>query len=208
MNKFALALALVLTASAAVAQSPYSYYLHYHSNTLQKAILQSNPESVLGYDKWDAGLGNPPWFGPDSITVAVHKENGKYGWDADSEYLVKESRSPLASNQTEVFEDIYLWAQPAAAPGNLGLSIYQYNLAPGVTYTLRLVAIPQGVTYTGPTEWTGMHDPITLPFYSTDNPLTGYRFRAEFTAIPEPSSLLALFGGLAGLGGMRLRRRR
>jgi hypothetical protein len=26
--------------------------------------------------------------------------------------------------------------------------------------------------------------------------------------IPEPSSLLALFGGLAGLGGMRLRRRR
>ena len=68
-------------------------------------------------------------------------------------------------------------------------------------------------SYTGPTQWTMSHEnpthaDIVLPYYATSDPSTGYKFRAEVTAIPEPSSLLALACGLAGaIVGVRRARR-
>jgi hypothetical protein len=67
--------------------------------------------------------------------------------------------------------------------------------------------------YTGPTQWSMSHDTpyhadIVLPYYATSDPSTGYKFRAEVTAVPEPSALIALMSGLAGVGGLAARRRR
>lgn len=44
--------------------------------------------------------------------------------------------------------------------------------------------------------------------WSVQGSLLGYSGTVAPTLIPEPSSLLAVFGGLAGVGGMALRRRR
>ena len=81
--------------------------------------------------------------------------------------------------------------------------------------TLRLVRVPDGITYTGPREWTiPLHvDWVTgaflpnavLPAYKTDDPWTGYQFEIQIDRVPEPFSLLALATGLGALG---LRRRR
>ena len=63
------------------------------------------------------------------------------------------------------------------------------------------------MTYTGPTQWGIDHGTITLPYYANYDGLTGYHFRMEFTAVPEPSSLAALGGGVMGLLALRRRRR-
>lgn len=48
-----------------------------------------------------------------------------------------------------------------------------------------------------------------LPAYKTDNPLTGYEFEIEIQhLVPERSSFLALAGGIAGLGGLILRKKK
>ena len=54
---------------------------------------------------------------------------------------------------------------------------YEPFLDPGVSFSLSLVSIPQGVEYTGPTTWGPETSEITLPFYSTDNGESGYKFR-------------------------------
>jgi hypothetical protein len=82
----------------------------------------------------------------------------------------------------------------------------------GMQFQLKLISKPESVVNSPDvgTIW-NIDMPgstISLPTYRTDNGLTGYHFELSATAVPEPSSLLALFGGLAGVGGFAMRRRR
>ena len=156
-----------------------------------------------GYD-WDAELPQNPL---PLIHAGIRKVNGVHGWDGPTEFYIVDYRAPLLDGQRKT-EDIFIWADTGAYSQDILLYLHgPPYLSPGVSYQLSLVNVPNGVTYTGPKEWGPDHGTITLPFYSTDDPLTGYRFLAEVTAIPEPSSILALAGGLVGLAGFALRRR-
>ena len=147
-------------------------------------------------------------FGTSEFYALFYKQHGVDGWDADNCFLVRDARPLLQAGQTEIFNDLYIWAGTAATPQTMPFSMYPGASFPGFTYTLRLVQIPVGVSYTGPTQWDQNHGPISLPFYATDNPLTGYRFQAVVTAVPEPSSMLALVAGMGVMGAAFRRRSR
>lgn len=146
--------------------------------------------------------------------AAIYKINGVDGWDSDNGYYDWESRSVLQPGQTKVFNNIYFWAMSGTTVGDMYLSILSpggASIDPRLTYKLFLVSVPNGVTYNGATEWTSPAGPlgyITLPFYSTTDPSTGYKFRVEVTAVPEPSSVVGLLGSLMSLATTVVIRRR
>lgn len=153
----------------------------------------------------DIQLGQYSYDKP--LYVAFYKSYGVEGWNAANGFYVCDSRAALLAGQVKT-EDIYVWAAPGTSAESILLNAggggYDNSY---VVYALKLVSTPSGITYTGPTQWTTAAN-ITLPFYSTANGLAGYHFQAQFAPVPEPSSILALVGGLAGLGGFALRRRR
>jgi hypothetical protein len=56
-------------------------------------------------------------------------------------------------------------------------------------------------------EYTAANEPDVLPYLIMGAMTGGYVGEVEMVPIPEPSSLLALGGGLMGLAGLALRRR-
>jgi len=174
-----------------------------------KFTVETFPSSTDGYDNqyWDVPLDTQSH--PKPFYVATYKTNGVDGWNAADGFYAVDSRSKLSAWQT-VIEDIYLWAAPSTPAEGILLWFAADAPFQGGTFTLRLVSVPNGIAYTGPTVW-GLSDQYYIgpfPYYSTTDGRTGYHFQAEFTAVPEPSSILALMGGIAGLGGFALRRRR
>lgn len=140
-----------------------------------------------------------------SFYAAAYKINGHEGWNGANGFYGGDDRGAIATGQT-ITEDIYVWASTGTSPERIKVAQGLSGVA-GINYTLDLVSIPTGIIYNGLTHWT-TPGAIILPFYSTDNGLTGYHFQATFTAVPEPSSILALVGGIVGFGGIALRRRR
>lgn len=140
------------------------------------------------------------------VCAGFWKVNSIEGWDGTTGLYTWDRRAALTEGERKT-EDIFVWAAPGTQSQDI-LVAASMSLAQGVNYRLSLVNIPNGVTYIGPREWGPDDGTITLPFYDTDDPLTGYKFLAEVTAVPEPSSILTLAGGLAGLGGLALKRRK
>jgi hypothetical protein len=205
------ALLLIVVASAALAQSPYLYLFTYDdTGGGHKVGFGARSEAVLGHDSGDLSWGAHV-FGPSEYGLVIYKENGKYGWDTDPGFYVLDARAPLAAGQTEVFEDIYLWAGNAVSLPSFQIHLDSFYMLPGslgMTYAFDLVSVATGVTYNGPTHWGADSSTITLPFVTTDDPTKGYRFRATVTApVPEPSSLLILSAACMAASGSRLRRR-
>jgi len=113
---------------------------------------------------------------------------------------------------------IYLWATPGVPDTYDTISVSCLMIMPPFMpseydYTLTLAAKPSA-TSGGPaigTTWrlslpSGVS--VELPIYRTDNGLTGYQFELTATAVPEPSSILALLSGLVGIGGVAILRRK
>ena len=142
----------------------------------------------------------------DAVNLAFYKQSGVHGWNRESGFYMTD-RLPAIQPGATTTDDFYLWGQPGSAVQDFGMSKVLAGATEGVTYKLWLLSVPHGVTYTGPTQWGIDHGTITLPYYANYDGLTGYHFRMEFTAVPEPSSLAALGGGMMGLLTLRRRRR-
>ena len=205
--------------AGAVGYAPNVVLLWYPSGqgwSAQTSVTLSS-SYTMGYDG-EPCLAPAAWYdSQDTIWARFWREAGVDGWNAVTAWC-PEQRVPVpARGGSVVVGGLYAWQ---------GLS-YQYD-AFTIFYThaavaspsewrrtLRLVHVPDGVAYSGPFQWdlplatTKGGDYIAvLPAYRTDDPLTGYRFEIEIEhVIPEPSSLLALVFGLAGLGVVMRRRR-
>lgn len=207
--KFILILILLLGITSQVCANEYSYGFMYMVKNITgdyKINFGSQQGATDGYDMELISPG--PYQSKNNI--AQYKENGKDGWNGDTGFYISDVRSPLTNGQTAIF-NFYVWGGTSASSQDICVYLNSSPwLSPGLTYALNLVQIPDGITYTGRRTWAVEYGNIILPFYSTDNPLTGYKFEATITAppVPEPSSLLALFSGLAGIGGFALKRRR
>jgi len=174
---------------------------------------------TIGYD------GEPctvPWGwydSEDTIWAWFWREAGVDGWNAGTAWCWLQN-VPVPSRGTSlVVPGLYAWQ---------GLS-YRYDTftihyaqdafpSPWEWHrTLRLVRVPDGISYSGPFEWdlplavtkVGMYQlpGAVLPAYRTDDPLTGYRFEIEIGhVVPEPSSAAAILAALAGCAATMHRR--
>ena len=169
-----------------------------------KLYINVHAGNLDGYDnEMEMGAERKP------VNLAFYKQNGVRGWDHQTGFYVTDYL-PAVQPGVATIDDFYIWGQPGSAVQDLHLFFdnwLKHALSPGVTYKLWLLSVPQGVTYTGPTQWGIDHGTITLPYYANYDGLTGYHFRMEFTAVPEPSSLAALGSGMMGLLALRRRRR-
>jgi len=156
------------------------------------------------HDVYDslAYVSNSGWTGG-SYHVA-----GMDGWDGSTGFYYEDVGAYMQPGETKTWL-LYIWAVPTAAPSDLtlrwGSGMYS---DPSVSAQLECVQKPAGVVG-GPSVGTIWTSPptMTLPFYTTSNGLTGYEYKFTLSMVPEHSSILALVGGLAGLGGFVLRRR-
>lgn len=144
---------------------------------------------------------------PTGVLLGFYNVDGINEWDSTTGWYSGTARELVSTGTSVVIDNLYLWATTGTPSQNLQLYLQGNSWIPSsLNYKLSLISAPDG--YTGQTEWGITDTIITLPFYSTDDGTTGYRFRAEFTAVPEPSSILALVSGLGGVVGLALRRRR
>ncbi|MHB9036320.1 MAG: hypothetical protein ACYC64_06610 [Armatimonadota bacterium] len=204
-----LQLASVMLAPQAHADG-YNYFLAFKASTTPgsggyKTCFMTREGTSAGYDNESLVT-----FDQNSINLGQYKKTGAGGWNGINGFYVEDVRSPLVIGQSLV-GDFYVWA----GSGMHNQSIYLYldnisGISPALTYTLQLIDIPNGVTYTGrPTEWAFGYQSIELPFYSTTDGTTGYKFRVTLSApVPEASGLSTLISGLVGTVGFALRRRR
>lgn len=199
-----LTLALLVIGGSCYAGYDYGImYVPYAGGT--KIILESRANATDGFDG-ELALTLP--YPSNPVHIATYKTFGVDGWNGLDGFYFEDYRAPLVPSQTITFNDIYLWAEPGTPSHEIQLELSPWIDPTAVTYRLSLVSVPNEIAYSGAMEW-GLDDAyILLPFYSTDNGRTGYRFRAEFTAVPEPSSFLTLGMGGLGMLGMALKRRR
>ena len=161
--------------------------------------------SLDGFDSTDL-LATPGygWF------AGTYHVNGEDGWLGPTGFYAFDSRAPLALGESKTWT-FYVWAEPGTTEAARGFSGNLWTSDPNYIHTvMEYFQKPPGVTG-GPelgTTWTAPAVlTLILPFYSTSDGRTGYGFRLTLTAVPEPSSLLALSGGILGFGALRLRKR-
>ncbi|MEI6915905.1 MAG: PEP-CTERM sorting domain-containing protein [Armatimonadota bacterium] len=161
----------------------------------------------LGIDGWD-GERLWPLTRQDSVYALFWRQSGVNGWNGPTGYFVNDFRGPVAPGQTKIVDNLYLWAEPEVPQQPLVLQPLLLYFGPDIlSYKLRLVSVPAGITYNGPYVWYGIHGDIMLPYYSSADGSTGYRFQAEISTVPEPSVLVTLFAGLMGVASVWRRQR-
>ncbi len=168
-------------------------------------------------DGYDLSFDTLVDFGPMRAYVGTYhvcnQDTG--GWTGPTGFYKTDWRAPLSqspgSSQTW---RLYVWGDPTLPESSPDIQVRFTSFSvedPAIDLRLTLVGRPEGVTggpvlgtvYTWP--W-GYYLDITLPVIRTTNGLEGYVFDLTATVVPEPSSLLALSAGLAGVVGA-LRRR-
>lgn len=165
------------------------------------------------YETWDDSTNQiQSWF---------RRDNGVDGWDGPSGWYHDQDLPIPSVLSSIIVKNLYVWAGQSFAYDTFKIGYLDagYPNPEEWVRKLRLVKVPDGINYTGPKEWiiplqvnkvggTFLPDAV-LPAYKTDNPLTGYQFEIEIQhVVPEPSSVLALIGGLAGIGGFAFKRHR
>lgn len=199
MNRLLITALGLLLATACIATADSGSSWGFTGDT--RAIMATETYALDSYDRYDLIAFTSAW------RAGVYHVSGQDGWDGGTGFYMYDRRAPLQPRQTKTWM-LYIWAMPGTSPADFGCAWFQY-VDPSVAARMELVQKPSGITG-GPalgTVWTQAPGLMTLPFYSTSDGLTGYAFKFSLTAIPEPSSLLALLAGLGGLGVM-LRRRR
>jgi len=174
---------LLLAVTSVCFGSDYQYTIYYHtkgdSAAGAKLVAASNQQATDGFDSEDRWTGSVP----DGILVGIHKTNGTDGWDGTTGFYVNDVRPAPTQGGTTTIDNIYVWASSGLPSQNMHLHLDSApQIGADATCKLYLVSVPNGVTYNGPTEWTIPHGDIVLPFYSTNDGTTGYKFRIEITA--------------------------
>ena len=161
------------------------------------------------YDGYDGQYPVDRLYG-EGIALLFHKQAAD-GWPEGFYY--KDFESPIPAGGSHTWSDIYLWGKDYAAPGNLVEILFGPEYPPpGYTALLELDYVPEYLNYSGPTRfWLDLswYDSVILPVAEVEDGLQGTRMHITVYAppIPEPSSLLALAGGVLGLAGLTRRRR-
>lgn len=142
--------------------------------------------TVVGMDGAGKGVDDEELWAnmPSSgILLGVRRVNGTDEWNGTTGFYAGDVRETLASGTSITVDGIYMWAVPGTPSQDMHLRLVDnVFLSPGVSFSLSLVSVPQGVEYTGPTTWGAETSEITLPFFSTDNGENGYKFRLTVSA--------------------------
>jgi len=133
-------------------------------------------------------------------------------WVGQTGFYSRVVQPLLAPMETRIWDGMYAWAQGQGVPGGLVRHFWSpggYWPPTGYTAQLVLDYVPPDLSYDGPVvfDFGAESRYFELPVPNVTDPLQGTRMHIAVTApVPEPSSLLALSAGLAGLVGA-LRRR-
>ncbi|MCE5313660.1 MAG: PEP-CTERM sorting domain-containing protein [Armatimonadota bacterium] len=152
------------------------------------------------------------------LNCATYYEQGVDGWTGKTGFYRTDVRSPLVA-QTENTKTwlFYFWGGPSLTDSDMYLAWgYNSDYRPdfqNIVYTLKYVrpavGITEGYVDVGTTICLNHHGQGAwkFPTYTTTNGLDGYMFEFTATVIPEPASILALLTGLAGIGGIAIKKR-
>lgn len=169
-----------------------------------RAQFGAQTGSLDGFDGTDR-LASPS----DGWNCGTYHIKNQDGWLGDMGFYASDLRAALTPSESKTWT-FYVWAVPGTTPSDRWFTGSLWTSDPAnLNAVLEYIQKPAGIDG-GPavgTTWNAGLD-ILLPFYSTSDGQTGYGFRLTLTMVPEPSSLLALAGGMAGLGGLALRRKR
>jgi len=186
-----------------------------HQNAgASQAFLGVGP---LATDGWDGESILGTAYSPTAFVASFHTEDPDT-WSGPTGFYAEDIRAPLVPSETKKWI-VYVWATLDVPDTSDTIELVMRNpwmaFPPeeyGLQFCLTLKWKPGSITG-GPdvgATW-DFHDStfgFLLPTYRTDNGLSGYQFEFSATAAPEPSSLLALGGGLAAVGIPFIRRRR
>lgn len=198
--------------SSGVGADTVSWSVAFHAwggqtGTWSSAEFGTGPlDSSDGYDEWDR-LASPGSL----VNLGTYHEEGAEGWSGPTGFYWLDVRRPCGEIGKSKTWRFYLWADPLLSDDVAGIRLDSAsNGVSGMLVTLTLRAKPAGLAGGPPLGTVWRLPPFgtlaTLPVYRTDNGLDGYVFDLTATVVPEPSSLLALSAGLAGMAGA-LRRR-
>jgi len=172
-------------------------------------------------DNYDGEHGSDsPIFTPNlsAVFAATYHSSVSDGWTGPDGFYQQDIRGSAPSTPGESKSiQIYVWATPYVPANNDTIWLaYRFNSADfppreSLSFRLTLRAKPQSISE-GPevgNTWELLvpEGEIELPIYRTDNGLTGYQFELTATAVPEPSSILAMLCGVGGMAGPILRRK-
>jgi len=146
------------------------------------------------------------------------RENGVGDWVGETGFYGSDYRAPLLPGQSKRWGNLYLWAQNYTPSGNAVFLNPQFGTryVPPAGYRAHLVLdyVPDSCNWTGKPMDIWINDlsadnTFALPIPVVTDPLQGTQFHIDvYAPVPEPSSLAALLCGLAGAGGVVMRRRR
>ena len=142
-------------------------------------------------------------------------------WGGSPAFYTSDYESPIPAGESKIWSDIWLWSQNYTPVLGSQTRIWidrEFAAPSGYWGRLFLDYVPDGLDWAEPWYYDfplddGGISSFLLPVPITDNPydpmqVTRMHLTVYTTPIPEPSSLLALGGGLIGLAGLALRRRR
>lgn len=160
----------------------YSYKFSYR--TCDSDAIDTHIDIADGRNASGGSDGETAWPAQSSsgVLVGIYKTNGTDAWNGTTGFYGEDIRETLQRGNSITFSDIYLWATSGTESQDLHLRLQDGPNLDGVTLTLSLISVPNGVTYTGTTEWGFGTTDIVLPFYATNDGRTGYKFRITITA--------------------------
>ena len=214
-------IAMLMLSGVAYAADDYWYGWHWDcradagdmaSHTLRCGV---NTAAQDGYDDGGESILND---GPSAVHAGVYHSSDDGGWP--NGFYQEDIRSPipLVPGASKSWL-INVWADPSldSSISTMTFIALSGGMPPPTSYhyTLTLLKKPAGIV-DGPAEGTSYDMSyhtlewiagFELPTYRTEDGRDGYLIELRATTTPESSSLLALAGGLASIGGLAIRRR-